>query len=64
MFDIIDNKIIFQYNNLENTPKNLVLKRLLDNDLATEENSKCIVPILNIYELDSFEQSLLELPEI
>lgn len=64
MLNIKDNEISFPFKSQDNSPQNRVLKYLLDNSLAQEEHDQCIIPIPNLYELDSFEQSLLGLPEI
>lgn len=63
MFDIINNKFVFSYENEDTSLERSVLKNLLDNGYAQEDKNKCFVPFSNIYALDSFELSLLNLPE-
>ena len=62
MFEIINDKFVFPYGNQDDSIKRSVLKNLLDNGCAQEDGGKCLVPFLNIYALDSFELSLLNLP--
>lgn len=63
MFDIINNKFVFSCGNQDSSLERSVLKNLLDNGFAQEVEDKCFVPFSNIYVLDSFELSLLNLPE-
>lgn len=63
MLNIKNNEVFFPYDN-DNSFKSLILKKLLDNALARETQDTCVVPIQSLYELDSFEQSALDLPKM
>ncbi|MBR6123567.1 restriction endonuclease [Candidatus Saccharibacteria bacterium] len=63
MFKIINENFVFPYRQENDALKKTILKSLLDNGFAQIENDECVVPFLSIYELDSFELSLLGLPK-